>query len=161
MNGIELPDNIKTYIIEHLEILSAELQSYFNNDTLHVSLLRDPFNTEISPNAEEAEELAEFKVSNAMKLAFNNKTDDSCFWLSFYDTYPLLSKKASVILVQFPTAYLCEAGFSDLASIKTKSRNALMYAVTFALLSPKLNQISKVFSGEYKNTLRTDYVNLK
>ena len=29
MNGIELPDNIKTCIIEHLDILSAELRSYF------------------------------------------------------------------------------------------------------------------------------------
>ena len=98
INGIELPDNIKTCIIEHLKILSAELRLYFNNDTLHVSWLRDSFNTEISPNVK-AEELAEFKVSNAMKLAFNNKTDDSSFWLSLYDTYPLLSKKASVILV--------------------------------------------------------------
>ena len=105
MNGIEFPDDIKTCIIEHLEILSAELRSYFNKNTLHVSWLRDPLNTKISPNAEEAEELAEFKVSNAMKLAFNNKTDDSSFWLSLYDTYPLLSKKASVIFVKFPTTY--------------------------------------------------------
>ena len=125
MNGIELPDNIKNCIIEHLEILSAELRSYFNNDTLHVLWLRDLFNTEISPNAEEAEELAEFKVLHVMKLAFYNKTDNSRFWLSFYDTYSLLSKKASVILVQFPTTYLCKAGFSDLASIKTKSTNRL------------------------------------
>ena len=62
---------------------------------MHVSWYRDPFNTEIDPNAEEAEELAQFKVSNAMKLAFNNKTDDSRFWLSLHDSYPLLSKKAS------------------------------------------------------------------
>ena len=161
MNGIELPDNIKTCIIEHLKILSAELRSYFINDTLHVSWLRDPFNTEISPNTEEAEELVEFKVSNAMKLAFNNKTDDSSFWLSLYNTYPLLSKKASLILVQLPTTYLCEAGFSDLAPIKTNPEIASMYAVTFALLSPRPSKITKVSSGEDKNTLRTDYVNLK
>ena len=36
-----------------------------------------------------------------------------------------------------------------------------MYAVTFALFSSRRNRISKVSSGEYKNTLRTDYVNLK
>ena len=30
MNGIEFLDNIKTCIIEHLEILSAKLRSYFN-----------------------------------------------------------------------------------------------------------------------------------
>ena len=70
MNRIDFPDNIKICIIEHPEIVSAEFRSYFNDDTLHVSWYRDPFNTEIDPNAEEAEELAEFKVSNAMKLAF-------------------------------------------------------------------------------------------
>ena len=36
-----------------------------------------------------------------------------------------------------------------------------MYGVTFALLSPRGSQISKVTLGEYKNTLRIDYVNLK
>ena len=76
-----MPDNIKTCIMEHLEIVSAEFRSYFNDDTLRFSWYRDPFNTEIDPNAEEAEELAEIKVLNAMKLAFNNKTDDYSFWL--------------------------------------------------------------------------------
>ena len=157
----DLPDNIKTCIIEHLEIVSAEYRSHFNDDTLHVPWYGDPFNTEIDPNAEEEEELAEFKASNAMKLAFSNKTDDSSFWLSLRDSYPQLSKKAFVILVQFATTYLCEVGFCDLASIKQNPEIALMYAVTFRLLSPRWSQISKVSSGEYKNTLRTDYVNLK
>ena len=125
MNRIDLPDNIKTCIIEHLKIVSAEFRSYFNDDTLHVSWYRDPFNIEIYPNAEEAEEFARFKVSIAMKLAFNTKTDDSSFRLSFYDPHPLLRKKAFVILVQFATTYFCKAGFSDLASIKIKSRNRL------------------------------------
>ena len=57
MNRINLPDKIKTCIIEHFEIVSAEFQSYFNDDTLHVSWNRDPFNTEIDPNAVEVEEL--------------------------------------------------------------------------------------------------------
>ena len=77
-----MPNNIKTSIVGHLEIVSAEFQSYFNDDTLIVSWYRDPFNTEIDPNAEEAKKLAEFKVLNAMKLAFNNKTDDFSFWLT-------------------------------------------------------------------------------
>ena len=86
MNRIDLPDNIKTCVLEHLEIVSAEFRSYFNDDTLRVSLYRGPFSTEIDPNAEEAEELAEFNVSNAVKLAFNNKTDDSRFWLFLRST---------------------------------------------------------------------------
>ena len=84
-----------------------------------------PFNTKVNPMAEEAEELAEFKVSNAMKQAFSKKSDLSSFWLSLHDSYPILSKKASVMFVQFATTYLCEAGFSDLVTIKTKSRNRL------------------------------------
>ena len=28
MNRLDLPDNIKTYIVEHLEIVSAEFQLY-------------------------------------------------------------------------------------------------------------------------------------
>ena len=79
MNKIDLPENIKICIIKHVEFVSAKNQSYFNDDTLHVSWYRDSFKTEIDPNAEEAEELVEFKVSDAMKLAFNNKSDDSSF----------------------------------------------------------------------------------
>lgn len=125
MNRIKLPDDIKSCIVGHLEIVSAEFRSYFNDAPLHVPWYRDPFKTEIDFFAEEAEELAELKASNAMKLAFNNKNDVSSFWLSLHDSYSLLSKKASVILVQFATTYLCESGFSDLATIKTKSRNRL------------------------------------
>ena len=125
MNRIDLPDNIKTCVIKHLKIVSTEFRSYFNDDSLRVSWYRDLFNSEIDPNAEEAEELAEFKVSNAMKLAFKNKTNDSSFWLFLHDSYLLLSKKAYLIVLQLATTYLCEAGFFDLASIKTKSRNFL------------------------------------
>ena len=147
MNRINLPDNIKTCIIEHLEIVSAEFRSYFNDDTLHVLRYRDPFNTEIDPYAKEADELTEFKVLNAMKLAFNNKTDDSSFWLSLHNSYPLLSKKAFVILVQFATT-----GFSDLASIKTKSRNRLNVGSDIRLAQSKTEPIIKGYFrrvGEY------------
>ena len=88
-------------------------------------MAQTPFNTEVDLMAEEAEELAEFKISNAMQQAFNHKPDHSSFCLSVHDFYPVLSKKASVMFVQFSTTYLCEAGFSDLFTIKTKSRNRL------------------------------------
>lgn len=122
---IELPIGIKDCIIGHLDILSAEFKSYFDDAPLDVPWHRDPFNTEIEPTEDEAEELAELKVSKAMKLAFSNREDLSSFWLSVQDAYPLLSKKASEMHVQFATIYLCESGFSDLATIKTKSRNRL------------------------------------
>ena len=125
MNKVKLPNNIKTCMIKHLEIVCAEFRSYFSDAPLSVSWHKDPFNTKVNPIAEEAEELAEFKVSNAMKQAFSNKSDLSSFWLSLHDSYPILSKKASVMFFQFATTYLCEAGFSDLVTIKAKSRNPL------------------------------------
>ena len=137
MNRTNLPENIKTFIIEHLEIVSAGFQSYFNDDTLHVLWYRDQFNTEIDPNTEEVEELAGFKVWNTIKLGFNKKTSNSSFWLSLHDSYSLLSKKVFVILVQFATTYLCEAGFSDLASIKAKFRNRLKVCSDIGLAQSK------------------------
>ena len=112
-------------MIKLLEIVCAEFRFYFNNTPLPVFWHKDSFNIEVDPMAKEAEELAEFKVSNAMQQAFNNKSDLSGFWLSLHNSYPVLSKKSSVMFVQFSTTYLCEAGFSDLLNIKTKSRNRL------------------------------------
>ena len=125
MNRIELPVGINTCIKDHLEVLCAEFQSYFNDPPLYVSWHKNPFSIEVDPIEEEAEELSELKVSNAVKVAFKNRNDISSFWLSLHDAYPLLSKKASEMHVQCFTTYLCETGFSDLATIKTKARNRL------------------------------------
>ena len=113
MKTIDLPDNIKTCIIEHLEIVTSEFRSYLIDYTLHVLWCKDPFSTETYHNAEEVEDLEKFKISNAMKLAFITKTEDSSFWLSVHDLHPLLSKKASVILVQFATTNVCKAGYEN------------------------------------------------
>ena len=166
MITIDVPDNIKTCNTEHLEIVSVKFRSYFNEDTLHISWYRDPSNREVDPNDEKAKELAEIEVSNAMKLAFNNKTDKSSFWFSLHDSYSLLSKKTSIIFVQFAITYLCEAGFSDLACIKTKSRKSLHLPCSVqdgAEYQKSLNQRSQCKAccyGEY-NTLCTDYVDLE
>ncbi|KAF2365033.1 HAT C-terminal dimerization domain [Trinorchestia longiramus] len=122
---IELPVSIKDCITGHLDSLSAEFECYFDDNPLDVPWHRDPLNAEIEPTENEAEELAEFKVSKAMKLAFNNREDLSSFWWSVHDAYPLLSKKASVMLIQFATTYLCESVFSELATAKAKSRSSL------------------------------------
>ena len=45
MNRIDLPENIKICVIQHLEIVSAEFRSYFSDDRLHVSWYSDLFLT--------------------------------------------------------------------------------------------------------------------
>ena len=119
-------------------LFTTSIYSSIKDVTLHVSWYRDPFITEIDLNAKEAEKLAEFKVLNALKLAFYNKTDDSSFWLSLRDSYRLLSK-VFVTLVQFAITCLCEAGLSNLASIETKSRSSLNVCRALTCLCPVLN----------------------
>ena len=98
-NKIKLPDNINICITKRLKIVRAKLRPYFNNTLLPVLWHKDPFNAEVDPMAEVAQELAKFKVSNTTQQAFNSKSDPSSFWLSLYDSYPVLSKTASIMVV--------------------------------------------------------------
>ena len=122
---MELPNSIKSCIQEHLNVLCAEFNSYFKDPPQYVAWHKDPFNVVVEPTVVEAEELAMLKVSNEAKVAFRSKKDITSFWLSIQDEYPLLSKMASEMYVQCATTYLCETGFSELATIKTKARNRL------------------------------------
>jgi len=47
------------------------------------------------------------------------------FWNSIKDEYPEVSNKALRILIPFATLYLCEAGFSAVAVLKSKYRSKL------------------------------------
>ena len=47
------------------------------------------------------------------------------FWNSIKDEYPEVSNKALRILIPFATSYLCEAGFSAIAVLKSKYRSKL------------------------------------
>ena len=47
------------------------------------------------------------------------------FWLKVKDC-PVLSKRALTLLVQSPSTYRCEAGFSTRVTLKTKARNRLV-----------------------------------
>ena len=51
--------------------------------------------------------------------------------------YPEIATKAIKSLLQFPTSYLCEAGFSAVTATKTKQRNKMDISNTLRmLLSP-------------------------
>ena len=124
--GMELPDSIKSCIKEHLNLLCAEFNSYFNDPPQYVAWHKDPFfNVDVESTVDEAEELSMLKVSNEVKVAFRSKKNIPSFWLSIQDEYPLLSKMVLEMYVQCATTYLCESGFLELATIKTKARNRL------------------------------------
>ena len=48
------------------------------------------------------------------------------FWLKMRKYIPNLAKNAIVVLMKFPTSYLCEFSFSFLTSIKSKNREKLL-----------------------------------
>lgn len=60
-----------------------------------------------------AKELQEWKVSKAMKLVFTNRRTLQLLVVGS-GCVPLLSKRASVMLLHFTTTYLCKFRFSDL-----------------------------------------------
>jgi hypothetical protein len=47
------------------------------------------------------------------------------FWITIRNEYPTLSLKAMRIFIPFATSYLCEAGFSAVAVIKSKYRSKI------------------------------------
>ena len=46
-------------------------------------------------------------------------------WIKYLPVYPKLTDYALRVFVPFPSTCFCEAGFSTLVAVKTKSRNRL------------------------------------
>ena len=66
---------------------------------------------------------------------------------------------ASIMFIQFSTSYLCKAGFSDLVTIKMKSRNCLDACNDICQAQSKTEPNIKASSNEDKNKLYTYCVN--
>ena len=114
---------------EHLQMFSQSFQGYFHYGEVSVSegWMQDPFLFNIDfmdDNNKMKEELVEMKANKITKMEFDSTKLDT-FWCAQLNTFPLLAKKVSEILVPFATTYLCEIGFSTLLNIKTKARNRL------------------------------------
>ena len=88
----------------HLELLSEHFKKYFSKETY------DNFDRILNPLVvaktdlfkREEEELAELSLDQTLMISFNQKALAS-FWLGVVDEYPLLSQKATKILLPFAT----------------------------------------------------------
>ena len=120
-------DNLSTLIVAHLNLLGDNLCAYFpeaNDKRLEAnSWIIQPFNEEPT----EDEELLELRADLNQKIAFR-EMGYSDFWVYLLEflEYKNLAKSAIDILVQMPTTYLCEEGFSNLVEIKSKKRNSIL-----------------------------------
>ena len=109
-----------------MELLSEHYKKYFLKEIYHNSdWILNPFVvTKTDLSGGEEEELAELLSDQTLMIDFNQKALVS-FWLGVVDEYPLLSQKATKILLPFATTYICEAAFSALTNMKTKYRSRL------------------------------------
>ena len=88
----------------------------------------DPFVANIEESKlsiNEKESLIDLSCNDSLKVKFQLSLSRPHFWLSVKNEYPLLSEKATKILIQFSTTYLCEKTFSSVIVIKTRYRSRL------------------------------------
>ncbi|XP_035218885.1 protein FAM200A-like [Stegodyphus dumicola] len=112
----------------HLAMLAKNFKMYFLDDDELISSykwVRDTFqNTSEGLSIEEEETFIDFTASGETKRQFSNKSLFE-FWAGVNDEFFALKTKAFRILLPFSTSYLCETGFSAVASLKKKYRSRL------------------------------------
>lgn len=96
------------------------------------------------------EKLIELYSDKGLEQIFNSNKNISKFWIKIQYEYPALTEEALKKLILFSTTYLCEAGFSTMTTIKTKSRNRLDISPTMRIsLSKSVDpRIDKIISNQ-------------
>ncbi|XP_059372832.1 zinc finger BED domain-containing protein 5-like [Carassius carassius] len=131
----------------HISALQKHFQRYFPvQDPTQYDWIRDPFSA--TPPAEfsttENEQFIDVTSDSTMRLEVKSKTL-AAFWIGVEKDFPLLGKRALATLLPFATSYLCEIGFSAVASIKTKYRSKLdienELRVAVSQLQPRFEKI--------------------
>ena len=119
-----MPDNIKTYITEHLEIVlrSFDHISTTTHCIFYGTKTRLTLKLTLMPKKQRSRKNSKFRMRLSWHLL--TKLTTPAFGCLFIIHIPLISKNALVILVNYST-YLCKAPVFDLAFIKTKFRNCI------------------------------------
>lgn len=120
--------NISAEVTEHLCKLEEELNHYFperTDMTENLKIVRNPFNANFSSlPVHLQEEFIDLKNDSTMKTVFEN-SDVTTYWCTASASYPRVAKYMMRMLLPFGSTYLCEAAFSALVAVKTKSRNTI------------------------------------
>ncbi|XP_008189601.1 zinc finger BED domain-containing protein 5-like, partial [Acyrthosiphon pisum] len=125
-NDLELPLSLKTIFLEHLTNLETHFMKYFPEEMKQYYWIKDPL-TEKPPSnftTTEEEQLIDISSDSSLRMQFSSYSLLG-FCNNIKDEYPEVSNKALRILIPFATSYLCEAGFSAVAVLKSKYRSKL------------------------------------
>ena len=97
-------------VVEHLTALEENIDHYFPSlntekyDWVHNPFVDVPSN--IGSKLCEEEALATTSSDRSLKIK-HSAVDIDTFWISIQKEFPVLAKKALLVLLQFSTSYLC------------------------------------------------------
>jgi hypothetical protein len=126
-NKLVVSQDLLSLSTEHLSKLIAWFAKYFAEENVEkFAWIQNPFHAQAPPEftSQEEESLIELSCDNSLKTKFAC-SDLVEFWITFKNEYPTISSKAIRIIIPLATSYLCEAGFSALAAIKSKYRSKI------------------------------------
>ena len=121
-----LPLVISNTSFEHLSTLEANFKQYFTSDFSSYAWVRNPFLVNVVPSMfcrSQKKEFIDLICKNTLKCKMDQFYTD--FWIEACTEYSAISKAALRYLIPFATSYMCKAGFSAVAVIKTKYRSRL------------------------------------
>ncbi|KAM4604703.1 SCAN domain-containing protein 3-like [Polymixia lowei] len=131
-------------VSQHLSQLANKFDEYFPEDPREGHMwVVDPFSVDPTENdvalpSHLESQLLDVSTDNTLKRQWG-KVDLGSFWIVVSKEYPHLAMRAVKLLLPFTTTYLCESGFSIVATTKTKARNRLRVSLEATLrvsLSP-------------------------
>ena len=112
--------------LQHLLNLQLKFKKYFPENLSSYKRICRPFAqpTLSSFTEQEKEDYLDLTCDNSQKRKFNlvNPTN---FWIPLNNEYSALTKKALQMFILFAMSYLCEAGLSAMAVIKSKYRSRI------------------------------------
>ena len=123
---ISLPLVVSNAASEHLSRLETNFKQYFTSDFSSYAWIRNPFSVSVVPSmfsGPQKEEFINLSCNNTLKSKMDRFYTN--FWIEARAEYPVISKAALRVLIPFATSYMCEAGFSAVAVLKTKYRSKL------------------------------------
>ena len=153
-----LPSNLRSVFVQHLSKLDSKFSKYFPENLSDYEWIRNPFDQPCpsSFSEQEKEDYIDLTCDNSLKKKFNSGNPTK-FWISLNGEYSAWTEKALRMIIPFATLYLCEAGFSAMAVIKTKYQTRINVERDIRVA---VSKILPRFDELFKNNKHTHHIKM-